>query len=60
MPKKKICPKCGANLQVKALVDSDDRIQQSWRFCESIGCGYDENTDEEAYWASKSVSARMP
>lgn len=36
------CPRCGANLENKALVDSEDRVWQQWRYCAKAGCGYDQ------------------
>lgn len=37
MPTKPPCPKCGANLEIKALVDSEDRIWQRWHYCPACG-----------------------
>lgn len=39
---KKKCPKCKAVLQIKGLVDSDERVWQKWYYCEDVRCGYDQ------------------
>lgn len=44
-PTRNACPNCGARLQWKANVDSDQRINFKWRYCEAISCGWDERKD---------------
>jgi predicted RNA-binding Zn-ribbon protein involved in translation (DUF1610 family) len=34
------CPQCGTRLQRKALIDTDQRVFSSWRYCEE--CGWDQ------------------
>ena len=36
------CPLCGRRLQRMARVDSDQRIEAMWRYCENLACTYDE------------------
>lgn len=36
------CPRCGAQLQMRALVDSDHRVWQKWRYCDKAGCSFDQ------------------
>lgn len=39
------CPNCGDKLERKALVDSHDRVYDSWFYC---GCGYDQRNQTKA------------
>ena len=39
MSDSKLCPNCHAPLTSRALVDSDERVYEKWKICES--CGFD-------------------
>ena len=41
MTRKYKCPRCTKTLVIKAIVDSDDRIESTWLYC---SCGYDQRT----------------
>jgi DNA repair exonuclease SbcCD ATPase subunit len=34
---RKVCPNCSTRLQIKAIVDSDQRIDAKWLYCEKCG-----------------------
>lgn len=40
MAEKLPCPECGKKSEIKALVDSEQRIWQHWRYCP--WCGWDQ------------------